>query len=198
LFINGENVKKNKKGIELSINFLVVIIMGIVILMGGIALIVKMMSGADKIHMDLDRQTKEQIESLLLDGSKVAVPINTKEIRIGKNDLFGVGVYNVLPETDFKIKITFSNSYNEKTQEPLNTNGNYVLLEWVLYNEQSKTIKKNEFEFFSIYINPIGTSDTNLRTEPGIYIFNVNVTYDESGTWKMYDGHIHKIYVRVR
>ena len=56
---------KGKKGIELSLNFLVVLILSIVVLVGGITLTRSFLSTVEDQEEMVDAQTKRQIESLL-------------------------------------------------------------------------------------------------------------------------------------
>ncbi|HLC80668.1 hypothetical protein J4207_04230 [Candidatus Woesearchaeota archaeon] len=84
-----------KAAIELSMNFLVVIIISLVILAGGVSLLYKFIKvGKDSIVL-IDDQTRVQLEQLLDDGSLVALPYVAKTIKRGNDFVFGLGVLNI-------------------------------------------------------------------------------------------------------
>lgn len=60
----------NKKGLELPINMIVLLIISIIIFIGGIALVWKMFGGAGEIQSGIDLQTKSQIEAMLRDSNE--------------------------------------------------------------------------------------------------------------------------------
>lgn len=92
-----------KAAIELSVNFMVVIILGIVILSMGIYLTVRAVSNANKISEKLDKQTEQQLYALLDDGNPVVAPLNTAIVQRKQSHIFGVGVRNMEHESDFKV-----------------------------------------------------------------------------------------------
>ncbi len=97
---------KGKKGIELSVNFIVVLILAIVTLSMGIVLTYNIFSKAYKMKTDIDAQTKSQINSLLDSGEQVAIPVYRIKVRPGKSDVFGLGILNTEASgTDFKVKV---------------------------------------------------------------------------------------------
>jgi hypothetical protein len=82
----------NKRGIELSINFIVMLILAIAVFAGGLVFASKFFGHAEKMRDNLDAQTEKQIEKLLDSGSPVVIPISNKEIFRNKFDTFGIGV----------------------------------------------------------------------------------------------------------
>ena len=70
---------QNRKGIELSINFIVMLILALAVFSGGIMFATKFFGHAEKVRASMDAQTEKQIEKLLDSGSPVVIPINTKE-----------------------------------------------------------------------------------------------------------------------
>jgi hypothetical protein len=95
---------KNKRGITLSVNFLVVIILALVILGFSVYFLMDIISGAkglaDATQDDLDKK----IESIQCEGL-VCVPVNYKQIQAGKFDIFGVRVYNDGERRDFELTV---------------------------------------------------------------------------------------------
>lgn len=208
----------DKRGIELSVNFLVTLILALVIFAGGIALVTKFFSAAEDKRTDLDEQTEQQIEKLLMDGAKVGIPISKKEVRRGDDVMFGLGIYNVMGSTrDFYVSLSFSDAINENGKQVDAVRSNkaavtsYVNEHWLFKtfvigldpNPQGDmhTIKNNRFKSIPILIDAYPNIDDDEYTEPGTYIFNVNVSVDSDSDGtpdRLYDGHIHKIYVEVK
>ncbi len=83
---------KNKRGIELSINFIVMLMLALATFSGGLVFASKFFGHAEKVRGTLDAQTEKQIEKLLDSGSPVVIPINTKEIFRKKFGTFAIGV----------------------------------------------------------------------------------------------------------
>lgn len=106
----------NKRGIELAASFIVVLIVSIIMLglAGGITYKIFCASGA-KIEQ-LDSQTERLVEQKLASGSRVTIPLPTKEVRSVANfcgedaapgAVFGLGIRNDLIQDDtFTIECT--------------------------------------------------------------------------------------------
>ena len=182
----------NKRGIELSINFIVMMIIILVILVLSLSLMKRFFGTAQELKEQLDRETEDQITSLLSAGQMVAVPVNTKKINVGENDIFGVGVLNVLTEKKFKVSVSFDEAYRK---DDTNIDGLYD--KWLLYSDDEFSLEKNEQKIHAVLVAPKGS------VEPGTYIFNVDVRYDSNGddvidgNDDQYDSSLHKLYVVV-
>lgn len=86
----------NKRGIELAINMLVVIIISLVLLAGGIVLLNKFLGGAEELQVILDERTEEELQSLLIDeGQLVALSRQTITFKGTGQGIVGVGILNV-------------------------------------------------------------------------------------------------------
>lgn len=85
-----------KRGFELAINTLVVIILGIVILGGGFAIIKNITDIGSEVLEGVDASTQKQIDTLLARGELLALPTNEVS---GPYDsyLFVLGYSNRLP-----------------------------------------------------------------------------------------------------
>lgn len=175
---------RRKKGMELSVNFLVIMVLSIVILSGSFFLIGKFFKQADKVKLELDSATEREIRQMLFDGSKVAVPIN--RIEIGKNEVgtFGVGVFNVLntdPENQFTMTLL-----------PKNVGGcDAINLEIQTASQGlqfSKNIRNNEQFIFLVAVK--ATRQTSACT----YVIDAHITYDGSEEY----GNVKKLYVDVK
>lgn len=187
-------LSKNKKGLELSINFIVMLIIVMVVFGFGITFIGKFFTGAQTLKENLDVNTQKRIESLLNTGEQIAIPINSKELGVGGSSVFGVGILNILGETkDFTINIDCTTALGKagsqvdiSSCQPPKENG------WTFKNEVTESIKNNEQKVVSLLFQvPKGT-------EPGTYIFTITVKYeDENNVEKTYDVP-RKIYMKVK
>jgi hypothetical protein len=152
---------KNKRGIELSINFIVMLVLAIAVFIGGLIFASKFFGHAEKVRGSLDSQTERQIEKLLDSGSPVVMPISTKEINKNKFDTFGLGV--LASETgEYTMKIDRGTAY-DKDKEPLT---NDLKLDTPL---TFQTIEKHDKGKFLIGVQVPKDSDR------GTYLFKVTV-----------------------
>lgn len=103
----------NKKGMELSLTVLVLIILTIIIFIGGIAFVWKLFAGAEEIKAGIDLSTQRQIEALLRDSNElIAIPINTKSTNPGKEVTFGLGIKNIQSTRGYFVFMSFSDLYD--------------------------------------------------------------------------------------
>ncbi len=170
----------NKKAaVELSMNFLVVIILSLVILAGGIALLYKFIGGVgiDTLVL-IDDQTRIETEQLLDDGSVVALPYIAKTLKRGEDFVFGLGVLNIR-EGD---KLTFSVGVEQDEESK-------QLKEIVpLFDSTPFVLEKNQK-----YTQGISIS-VPKDAPSGTYIFDVKVSIEEEDD--IYGG-VKKITVTV-
>jgi hypothetical protein len=98
---------KRKGAIELTANFLVVIIISAVIVVGGLAMFFKLKASAETYVKDIDSQTEERIKSMMLNNNgRVAVYPNDLTIAIGDGHAVGLGITNSFTDPkDFKIVV---------------------------------------------------------------------------------------------
>jgi hypothetical protein len=184
---------KNKRGIELTVNFFVIMIISLVILGMGIYLVSLFFTTTEEVKTNLDIQTERHIQRILIGGERVAIPINEKEIRRGKGDIFGLGILNILGETkNFTINIE-DGPFITTTNEISNPSVNIIHLP-----SQTKEILNNEQKIFGIPVR------VPRKAQIGTYILNVYVcncsatTCNQcSSTEEAYDNSVHKIYIKV-
>jgi len=153
---------KQKKGLELSINFLVVIILSIVMLSLGIYLVRTFFAQSQELTTEIDDATRNRINELLSFGEITALPFNIKEVKAGERGIFGLGVLNVKPQpTTLQIKVIPVGGF-----DPLNQPIQADLTTWVKYDPNAFTLQPQEQKE-----NPI-----LIRVPPnavkGTYIFN--------------------------
>ena len=189
-----------KRGLELTINFIVMLILAITVLGFGIFFANKLFFSAEEMRENIDAETRAEIEALLNDGARFAIPFTTQEVKKQDVAYFGAGVLNILGATkEFVINVEYGSGYRDDRTticEPNNvpTNCNSYLDK--LYASSAFSVAPNEQETKQIAIKPKGNA------EKGTYSFNVYVCYDNpaicdntAGT-ELYD--FKKIYVKVR
>ena len=102
--------KVAKKAIELSINFLVMLILSIVIFGFGIAFIYNTITNSENLRDMTLEELDDQIEDLLCESAdKVCLGINTQTMEKGDVHIFGVKVINIDDyEHDFTVAVETS------------------------------------------------------------------------------------------
>ena len=153
---------KSKKGMELSINFLVVVILSIVMLGLGLALVRTFFATSEELSKDIDDTTRARINELLSFGQVTALPFNAKNLKPEQGTVFALGVLNVEPNP-IKLRVQVDSiggfdPQNQKIAEDLTS--------WVKYDPNPFTLDPHEQKDNPIFIRP---SKTALK---GTYIFN--------------------------
>lgn len=199
---------KNKKGLELSLTVLVLIILSIIIFIAGIALVWKFFAGAEEIKTGIEKNTKDQIETLLRQGNElVAVPINTQQVVVGKEAVFGLGIRNIHDKKDFFIRTNFAGMYTPQGKKvAVSYDQGVIESEWLGgFQEQGPiTIERNRYEIIPLRIRAASTVGQNQPTPRNTLVaFNVCVFEDnpqgdcEAGNTAVYDK-IHQIVVEIK
>lgn len=151
----------NKRGIELAINMLVVIIISLVLLAGGIVLLNKFIGGAEELQAVLDERTEEQLQSLLIDeGQLVALSRQTITFKGTGQGIVGVGILNV---GDDPVTL-----HLEVTPRPIDGRQIPPTIT-LLYNNQPFTLQQQETHTEPILIKVSG------NVPRGTYGFDVQV-----------------------
>jgi hypothetical protein len=168
----------NKRGIELSINFLVSLILAIAVFAGGLVFAGKFFSKAEQMRTSLDSQTEKQIEKLLDSGSPVVIPVNSKEIFRNKFGTFGVGVLAQSTGV-YSMTVGFKNAYKpDKSMIAASADS------WLQVPVTELKLTKNQKGKLLIGVTvPKGA-------DKGTYIFDVKVTFaaDSGSTPTQYDN----------
>ena len=161
---------KNKRGIELSINFIVMLVLAIAMFAGGLVFTSKFFSHAEQVRGTLDAQTERQIEKLLDSGSPVVLPISTKEIYRNKFDTFGLGIL-AKHTGEYTVHIVYLNAFKSDKSQITNVYAD----EWLqLPPENILNLDKNEKGKFLIGVS------VPKSAEKGTYIFKVTVSFDSN------------------
>ena len=157
-------MKINKKGFELSINFIVILIISIVVFGFGIKIAYDIINQAEGLKDITLKDIEANLESIICDSSeRICIGTSTMEIRPNKRGFFTVGILNTYDDIeDFYIDIKES----ESDGIPY-IGGTY----WMLQNKV--TIKPNEQKKIGIAVQVPG------GTDKGTYVLNVYVCSDE-------------------
>lgn len=192
-----------KAALQLSVNFLVIIIICIVVFSSSVYVIKRFFSHAETITMTYNERTEKEIERLLDDGSRIAIPFDKKVIYNGEFKTFGIGVLNMLnigPSDKFNITIKFKKAFDKKNERICQGDGSCGPPDTWLQTTSGegtenlgvsveKTIKNNAQEKFLLGVGVKGAL-------PGTYIFDLDVKYLNDSNWLSYDT-LHKLYVEV-
>jgi len=177
-----------KKGaIELSVNFLVIIIISIVIFGFGVYFISKLSATAADLTQMTASELDQKIANLVCEGyDRVCVSTEKKVIQKKKFDVFGIKIFNVMPTQNFDITVStpadkLGIKY-DKTFIPLTSSK-------LIVNPSTRSINIGQNEEKNIGIGV----QVPPSAVPGIYILNVEIK-SQSGT--QYTP-IQKLYVEV-
>ncbi len=160
---------KNKKGLELSINFIVITIFSVVILFFGITLAKNMFSEAQEFKAQVDANTQREIEALLSGGARVAIPLNKAELKSGESESFGLGVLNTLGTSPTYGNYKFFVYVTESTSNP----SSYLQTLPNIGQPRSISVENNEKVTMPIGVKVYGNAPS------GTYIVNVEVCYED-------------------
>ena len=102
----------NKAAIQLSVNMLVVIILGIVLLGMGIFLVQKVVDGGTETFNDVEERLKEELRNTQFrDGKRVAILNSHETVARGDTEIFVLGFLNKdLDTKDFRVVVKYSTS----------------------------------------------------------------------------------------
>lgn len=173
-----------KKAIELSLNFIVILIISIIIFGFGIRFISKLSSQATELQEITTAELDERIGNLVCEGSdRVCVGIDRKTIKRTKFDIFGLKIVNILESQNFDITV----------ERP--TPGGYTITkediptDSIIWNPRQRSvfIEKNEEKSLGIGVQ------VPASIVSGTYIFNVRIQTENGKPY----SNIQKLYVDV-
>ncbi len=168
-----------KKAIELSLNFLVTVIIAVAILVLGVKFINDIAGEATELESLTTDQLDKKITELNCESTdRVCIGISKKTIPKGEFDVFGIKIINILENQEFNINVKAAKliKNNEEITDPINLNK--IKLKY----RNNLFIGKNEEESIGVGV------EVPKDTASGTYIFDVKVQqYDE----------LYKIYVEV-
>jgi hypothetical protein len=183
---------KNKKAIQLSINFLVTLIIAIVLFTMGIKFAYDLLSKGEELEKMSQDDLDARIEQLFCSSNELfCISTSTKTIQRGKSHIFGITVHNVKQNRKFKLKIAPSRAFDK--------NDNMIPFSEADARGMDPLPKQKEFS-----LEPNQDEKTGVRigvpkdASKGTYIYNVDVEYsiDNGASWNNYDA-TKKLYVNV-
>ncbi len=175
---------RNKKGIELSMNFIVVIILSIVIFGFGIQFISRLFTQGTDITKMSESELDEKIRNIVCEGSE-RVCIADESIRVGRKRIgyFGIKIFNILEGQNFDIAVSRPNpsGYRRDKSEIYSDN-----LVW-FPQQRTVYIGANEERKIAVGI------EVPSNATPGTYIFDVGIKSQEGSDY----ARTQKLYVEV-
>src|SRR3989344_4564317 len=94
----------NKRGIELSVNFFVVLVISLVVFGLGLKLLSDVMSKSDDMMYWTFKQLDSELQNFNCQpGEVVCVSTREKTIKPGEHDVLGIKIVNLGPERDFAV-----------------------------------------------------------------------------------------------
>ena len=167
-----------KKGIQLTLNFLVTVIIALAIFGLGIKFISNLAGDATELESLTTEQLDKRIENLVCGTDKVCIGTNKKIIRKGNFDVFGIKIINILETQEFNINIDVTKIIKDNEEITAENELNKVALRY----RQSFIIEKNGEENVGIGV------EVAKDAVSGTYILDVEIPQYEE---------LQKIYVEV-
>ncbi len=161
-----------KATLELSMGFIVTIIISVVVLSLGIAFVYRMYNSTIPMPKSLDKQISELIAESLEPGNRCFIPFSNQKIPRKTAKGFGIGIMNTIPgkkyfHVDYKLS-KFVNS--EGNTEPLPTE-NFK----IMFPEQNVVVKNNEKKSLMLVFV------AERAAKIGSYFIDVNICSSSSG-----------------
>lgn len=183
-----------KKGVELSINFIVMIIISLVVFGMGLMFIKKILAGAEHTQEAYYQRYESEIQDIVCSSNDiVCIPQETRDYSKGVYPSYAVIITNSYgSEKSFKIEINFNSAHKiDNTKLCGSTDqdkcGNPTL--WLSYDTGNIIIKNNGEAKKAIALVVKGAMS-------GTYIFDVTVSMNTDSTSTPY-GNLQKIYLYV-
>jgi len=173
-----KNKLSGKKGIELSITTLVVIIISIIILIYSVYLIYNIMTQASIIEKDIEQRSEKEIESVMNDPREIiSIPFEERKGKIKSQNTFLIGVRNLFDSTnDFSSIISFDTA-TDSYGRVIDVDNDFIEKEWLgnyrLLNPQK--IESLEYKQLKLIIKPSDRVSNKKNTPNGDYVFNICV-----------------------
>ena len=188
-----------KKGFQLSMNFIVIIILSIIILFFGILFGRNIITEGLEMNDKIGEQTRVEIERMLESNARVAIPLSKQVIKRGNFGKFGLGILNIDENNpDFRVNVELDKGVTEEGIDipPEDIPAEFTDSQHLVYRSLMN-IPVNKKDYTAI---AIAVPKTVLS---GTYIFNVYVCSGNpvpgicDRDSELYDSHIKKIYVEI-
>jgi hypothetical protein len=181
----------NKRAIELSINFIVMFILGMSMFAAGVIVLRKVFGQAEDLKQQLDQQTKDQIEHMLISSSeKTVVPVTQKQVDLGGHTIFGLGIRNDLSaKKDFYIYWECDAAYTTKKDLICDPDQGVSCSEygtWMGGGQSPSTaypLEKNAHIVADLFVMVPKKDSADQEIPAGTYIFNLKVCSYDAGLY---------------
>jgi len=167
----------DRRGMELAVNTLVVIILGVIIVGGGIALIYKIVASAEKMPGEIDRRTEQQLFDMLITSGEKVVVLNN--VRTGERKdavVFPVAIQNLAdgPQTAFVVDLGsgWPATSVDRNGEEIPDCTNEDSCPHAITSDEEYRIDRFKSKAFYVMVNIPGAAKT------GEYAFVVNIYKD--------------------
>jgi Na+-transporting methylmalonyl-CoA/oxaloacetate decarboxylase gamma subunit len=169
----------NKRGISLSINFIVLLILALVVFGMGLILFSKIYGGLKNIHEGIDEETRKEMQKICESTpEQVCIYPTSLNILKGKSKVIGVGILNIDGSESFSIHSTLQNCYS-KEEEIICSN------QVILKEQRDVNVKLNKRTTFGI------PARVDRSATPGTYSILVEIKQDGNSLSK------HLVYIEV-
>lgn len=181
----------NKKGIELPVNFIVLLILAIAVFGAGLKITLDTFNQATELKDELDSQLEQELLSYLSSGKLISVGVDRKVIKEKGSTTFGLGMINKYGKTIYVavfvtdlIGVGIDNEKLVPKSDPASPGpGEYDgdLAEWTFVRRPNINddinyivLKNNEKTIIPLAFRvPAGTPD-------GLYAFTIAVYYNDT------------------
>ncbi|MBI5065712.1 hypothetical protein HZA97_05745 [Candidatus Woesearchaeota archaeon] len=175
----------NKRGMELSMGILVLLIISIIIFSYSLYFLYDIWKGVAPIEAELDQYTQQAIEQMLNNQAElVAIPFHSKTAKIGETAVYWMGVRNVENTAkNFKVSTKFSKAFTLDGRKELEKVDERKMNEWLGNSEEFEigkiSAKQYETAPLGITVGDYSDSAQQTTTQSGIYIFEVCVFHTQ-------------------
>ena len=189
----------NKSGIQLSINFVVILIIAVFVFVLGLNFAYKIFFLAEEMKTNLDAETRAHIEAMLDTGAIVGIPVNRAKVEVGDSNVFGLGVNNdgsiiecnIYSFDTFVVDMVFTIAIDKNGAEI--GNPPVVIDNWYLTGFREYTIFPGDGKKVPLPVAVKRSYDDGRQTQRGTYSFTVKV---HDCNQEQY-GSTQKVYVEV-
>ncbi len=168
----------NKKGLEFSIGFVVMLILAVLVFSLSIYYMFKWFGSAEELSAEIDKRTQEQIITALRSGNQlVSVPFAVQEVKRGNKANFGIGVRNIAAEGQFRIDSRFSGTAIDQAGKTIPVDETYINNYWLgTFGEGIPfRLQRSEDQVIPVQIKADVNTASGTPTKKGDYIFDVCV-----------------------
>ncbi len=164
-----------KKGFQLSVNFLVVIILSIVLFGVGMTVFYQVVDIGTKVHKDIDEHTQAQLDRAMDDGGVVVIPRKVVDVTAGDVAYVPFGFINEGNPANFGLHVSADEENPSSIPE-----------DDIVYYDTFEDVGRNQRAYGQAGIR------TMKNTPVGQYGFSLNV----KRYGNLYGGN-HKFYVYI-